>query len=595
MKLGVRGKLFLASLTLILVVVVTAGAYLSAELRQRLQAQIEKQLERQCRLARQTLLLLREPITAHNADAIADRIGDAAGLRVTLIDASGRVLGDSQLSAAQLATLPRHDDRPEVQKAFAGKVGLARRDSATLGKSLIYMALAYQRAGGERGVIRVATTADDVNRAAAKLRVALIVAGLFGLGAALLVGALASHFFSRALRQLVEHARALVRGRGKRIVIASTDELGHLAGSLNTMADEIERTVGELSKARDRYETVLEAMSEAVIALDAEKRILLANQAARAMLQLPANAAGQQLVDLTRLPALHDLVERGTEETTKGEFDLAGEPKRTVFATSTPMSRAGGGTVIALHEVTEMRRLERVRRDFVANVSHELRTPVSIIRANAETLLGGALEDEKRARAFLDAMLRNSERLSHIIADLLDLSRIEAGRVSLEPTPVLVRGAARRAMEVVQDKAERRQLTLSNDVDGALLVHADPKSLDQVLLNLLENAVKYTTASGHVSVEAAEQSGPDGRKEVRIAVRDNGPGIEPRHRSRIFERFYRVDPGRSRDMGGTGLGLAIVKHLVEASGGRVGFSTNAPRGSVFWFTLPAYHEKRAAA
>jgi len=242
--------------------------------------------------------------------------------------------------------------------------------------------------------------------------------------------------------------------------------------------------------------------------------------------------------------------------------------------------RTTGGCVVVFHDVTEMRRLEAVRRNFVANVSHELRTPTSVIRANAETLLDGAVETEEQARVFLTAVHRNAERLAQIIDDLLDLAGIEAGEYEHKPIPTELGPAVRRVVESLGERIKAKNQVAHVDVPNDLLVRADIRALDQVLLNLIDNAVKYTQEGGQVTVRSAKLE-----HGVRIEVEDNGPGIEPKHRQRIFERFYRVEPGRSREMGGTGLGLSIVKHLVAAMGGESGFAPVSPRGSVFWFTL----------
>jgi len=239
------------------------------------------------------------------------------------------------------------------------------------------------------------------------------------------------------------------------------------------------------------------------------------------------------------------------------------------------------GCILMLEDVTAMRRLETIRRDFVANVSHELRTPVSIIRANAETLIGGAKDDPRFSTKLIDGLHRNAERLARILTDLLDLSRLDAGQYRVEPVDVDVRGVAEQAIAALERTAGDRQVAVTLAAGDGLVVRADPKALDQVLVNLIDNAIKYSTTGGHAWVEAQ----PRGDR-VRIEIRDDGPGIAPRHRDRIFERFYRVDPGRSREIGGTGLGLSIVKHLVESMGGQVGVDGNEPRGSTFWVELP---------
>jgi two-component system phosphate regulon sensor histidine kinase PhoR len=241
----------------------------------------------------------------------------------------------------------------------------------------------------------------------------------------------------------------------------------------------------------------------------------------------------------------------------------------------------GDGRVLLLEDVTKVRKLETVRRDFVANVSHELRTPVAVIRANAETLLGGAKNDPEMAAKLMDGLHRNAERLARILADLLDLSRLDAGQYRLEIYSVPLQRAIEQSMTAVETHAQTRNVKVHVEV-GDLGVKADPKALDQILVNLIDNAVKYTRADGNVWVEAKREDGT-----IRVEVRDDGPGIADKHRARVFERFYRADPSRSREAGGTGLGLSIVKHLVESMGGRVGVEPNLPTGSIFWLRLPA--------
>jgi two-component system phosphate regulon sensor histidine kinase PhoR len=246
---------------------------------------------------------------------------------------------------------------------------------------------------------------------------------------------------------------------------------------------------------------------------------------------------------------------------------------------ATPQGESGGA-VLVMHDATEIRRLETVRRDFVANVSHELRTPVSIIQANTETLLLGALDEPAQARRFLDAIRRNAERLGQLISDLLDISRIEAGKYAIEMRPLSMASVAHSVSKSVSESCRRRGVVLEVSVDRELRVRADAGALEQVLVNLVENAVKYGPEGGTVELAAVEQGAV-----VRIEVRDEGPGIALAHRRRVFERFYRVDPGRSRNMGGTGLGLAIVKNLTEAMGGEVGVDSREPTGSAFWLRL----------
>jgi len=334
-----------------------------------------------------------------------------------------------------------------------------------------------------------------------------------------------------------------------------------------------------LAEERRRFQAVLESMVEGVLLLDAERRVTLFNPAASRLLGLPPEPLGRGLLELSRSPALHGLVERARAgEVAEAELDAG--PLRRLRARAAPLAGSSEVSVV-VHDVTELRRLEAIRKDFVANVSHELRTPISVIRANAETLLAGALEDGERARGFVEALLRNAERLSALISDLLDISRLESGARRLERRPLDLAEAVRQVLESVEPAAVSRGHALASAVPPGLMAVGDDKALAQVLTNLLDNAIKYTQDGGRILVRGGHQPGA-----VRLEVVDDGPGIEPQHRTRIFERFYRVDKGRSREMGGTGLGLSIVKNLIEALGGQVGVEPGARSGSVFWITLP---------
>jgi two-component system phosphate regulon sensor histidine kinase PhoR len=323
-------------------------------------------------------------------------------------------------------------------------------------------------------------------------------------------------------------------------------------------------------------------MAEAVIALDADDRVQLANSAAVELLESGWVEPGQPVLELVRAPAFAELLPRVREQgRASAELSVGKTANRQVIARGASLGQRG--IVIVMLDVTEIRRLEAVRRDFVANVSHELRTPISIIRANAETLLDGALTDRERGPGFAHAITRSAERLGRIVGDLLELSRIESGRVTLTRRPLVLVDVVARVVDSLQLQARARTMTLTYDVPEELEPICDEGALEQILTNLVENALKYTPEGGRVQVAAADEG-----SHVRIDVTDDGPGIEARHRQRIFERFYRVDPGRSRDMGGTGLGLSIVKHLVEELGGSVEVLDNEPQGSTFRVRLPRH-------
>lgn len=579
MRLGFRGRLFVVSLCLVSAVGLVAGLWLESVLRDWLETRLEATLVSQARTIREVFDASSTPYTIEAADPFIDRLGEAAGVRITLIAPDGHVLGDSSVPTDEIASLENHGKRPEIVASRELGRGVSRRFSRTLETAFLYVAVPV----GE-GSLRVSMPLEQVDQAIASMRFLIFLAGLVGLAVAVIISFFASNLMSRRLRRMVGHARALVRGDAARLDVASTDEFGRLAGSINRMAEELESTLATLARERGRFETVLDSMSDAVLAIDGERRITLVNTAARALLTLEGDVTGKLLAEVAEIEALNELVARApssadSEEFSMGSYDA--KDKRTVLARARPLT-ATGGTVILMLDVTEMRRLERIRRDFVANVSHELKTPVSVVRANAETLLDGGLEDAKRSRSFVEAIYRNAERLSRIITDLLELSRIEAGRYEMDLRAIDVRSAAKKAVEAVRERAVREGIEVTL-VDGEETIgRVDQKALDQVLNNLLENAVKYTESGGHVQVRTVMQ---DDR--VRITVEDDGPGIAPKYRTRIFERFYRIDKGRSRATGGTGLGLSIVKHYVESMRGSIGVDAREPRGSIFWVEVPS--------
>jgi two-component system phosphate regulon sensor histidine kinase PhoR len=397
--------------------------------------------------------------------------------------------------------------------------------------------------------------------------------------ALVLVTALVTAAIARLpLRRLSTTTRDLVRDPSRRVsTLSASGDWRDLAQWINALAEDAERSRDALHHERTLLASVADGLTQGVIAIDGERRIEMLNEAARRMLGVQSSLVGEPLLEFVRVPELRDLIDHQGDTT--AEVQLPNGGPRTLIRAARTWGRAG--RVLLLEDVTNVRRLETVRRDFVANVSHELRTPVAVIRANAETLLAGAKDDPAVAGRLIDGLHRNAERLARILADLLDLSRLDAGQYRLEVSRVPLRSVTEQSLSAVEPQAQKRGVEVHVDIPDPLAVKADPKALDQILVNLIDNGVKYTRAEGNVWVEAREVGDA-----VRIEVRDDGPGIADKHRERVFERFYRADPSRSREAGGTGLGLSIVKHLVESMGGEVGVEPNAPRGSIFWLQLP---------
>lgn len=593
MSLGFRRRLLLASLVFITVVDFGVGLYLEGQLRHSLEERFTHELVQHTRAMGEVVegravgqapRLAIDPRQEQEAravlDPVADRFGEAMDVRVSVIGPAGALVADSELALTALAGADDHSDRAEVVEARIDGLGIARRHSATLSTDMLYVAQALDDGSGR--VVRVSVPLSEIDEQMRQLRWTLLLAGLVALMAAAALALVAARLLSRSLKDLVATAHdeaGPLRG-------VLDDESAEPPSSVNALADDLRRTVRLLGNERERFETVLETMRQAVLALDGQRRINTVNAAGRRLLELPEAVEGRPLLDFVRVPALVGLIEAAaTGEPASAEFDYGMSPRKRIQAQATA-PRHGGGTVIVMHDVTELRRLETVRQDFIANVSHELRTPVAVIKANAETLLAGAIHKPERAAVFLDALARHADRLGRLVADLLDISRIEAGRYQLDVGPVDVMEQVDRTIASLAIQAEDKGIGLQSRVHDEVWVAADDKALEQILFNLISNAIKYTQEGGHVEVDAVaiEHEGEQPAR-WRIEVRDDGPGIDPRHHGRVFERFYRVDSGRTRDMGGTGLGLAIVKHLVEAMKGRVGVDAQRPRGSVFWFTV----------
>ena len=491
-----------------------------------------------------------------SADSLANRVGAVLGRRVTIIAPDGMVIGDSNFDGEGLAGLQNHANRPEVADALAGRMGFSRRQSLSTGDEELYVAVPV----ASRGVARVSLPTAALDAVIGAARREVLLGSSLALIGALVIAWAFSVSVSRPIEDLRNVARALAAGDlARRPSMRAPGEVGELADALRVLAEQLSARL----RAREVDETLLvqltESLFEGVIAIDRQRRIVRINETARRL--LGAREPLPFALDLLpREVALRDALLSAFEgETTEGaEVVISG---RTLTVTARPLT--GGGAVLALFDLTRVRRLEAVRRDFVANVSHELRTPLTIVSGFAETLAAEDVEFDAR-RQFAERILGNTRRMQRIVDDLLDLSRIESGGWVPNPVSVDLNAVSSDVMAGAADAASAKGLELARDFAAdAATVHADPTALRQVLGNLVDNAVRHT-ASGSVTLFSERYE--DG---VIVGVRDTGVGIAPGHLPRIFERFYRVDPGRSRDEGGTGLGLAIVKYLVEAHGGRV--------------------------
>lgn len=564
-----------------------AGLYLGPRLRETAHEMVAVQLHSEIALLAPSVRTGIEP----RDDAALARLARAAkdsGVRVTVILPNGEVIAESD----HPLPLANHGDRPEVLEAMKGGVGTSNRPSTTIGEDMLYMAKRLDADDGHVvGVLRLSRSLNSVRAADADLLQVLLIAGLVGLPIAALVGWLAARRVARPLEHMTSAATRMAAGDFSQLPRAERgDEAGRLAEALGEMGREIETMLATSESGRAELSAILESMAEGVVALDPEQRVLRANHRAAECLGVAAPPApGTAFVEVARLPELSSVV-RGAlagQATAEVDVTLPGAAGRVLSVAAAPIRTAAGGprgAVLVLRDVTVMRRLERMRLDFVANVSHELRTPLAAMSSAMETVqtLG---EDDPDARAHMvDVALRHAKRLGAIVDDLLALSQIESEGDRLERSNVPLLRALRQAAAAVAPAAAAAgvTVTLPRDADEVRVLGHDGR-LEQVWVNLLTNAVKYNRPGGSVTVDVTPSTAA---REACVTIRDTGQGIPAEAIPRIFERFYRVDKGRSRDQGGTGLGLAIVKHIVRAHRGRIEVESEPGVGSTFRVRLP---------
>jgi two-component system phosphate regulon sensor histidine kinase PhoR len=573
-------KLLLAALVLILVALGAADVFLTRYTANRELQYAEQQMQGQARILVPALAAIQPSALAN----WAEQTGRQTGARVTVIGRDGVVLADSQHDST---TMDNHATRPEVRQALVGRVGTTVRHSATLGADLCYLAVPAALSGNPGVVLRLAVPLQRIQFSIAEVRWLILRASLVAAGFALVIAYFISRAFTRRVRRIQAFAGELVNAEySGSLATESDDELGSLARSLHGMAGQFRAMLRRLSDESARRQAILASMVEGVLAVDADLRVTFSNDSfARAVRAPGPISVNTPLLDVVRDPALLDLLKAvlSTGQPSRQRVTLVAARARVFDVQAAPLDEAPRqGAIAILHDVTELERLERVRKDFVANVSHELRTPLASIRGYAETLLDGALEDPGNNRKFLEIISKNTFRLEQLALDLLSLSELEADREAPPAERVAVGDVARSAMHTVEAEAAARGVNLMLGEIGDWHVTGQSRRLEQVFLNLLYNAIKFNRPGGEVWLEAAQVEG-----RVRITVSDTGIGIPSEDLPRIFERFYCVDKARSRETGGTGLGLSIVRHTVEKMSGSVSVESRLGKGSVFTLEFPA--------
>ncbi len=591
MTLGIRGKLFLVSLGLITLSVIAADAYLTIALRENLTERIRDDLFARLRFIEHDATSLGAALDDLPAwDALADHLGRRAEGRVTIIRRDGLVLGDSEVDIAALGGVENHAQRPEIVAALSEGRGSTVRWSSTVRQSMLYAATPFIRDGEIAGTVRLAKPLTEVDAAVDRLQSLVFAATAIALLLAVFMSSLVSHWISKTVRTLTAAAHRMAAGDlSARTRAAGADEIAEMGRALDRLAGSLEGALDSLRTERDLMNRVLQGMREGVLLLDRDGRVGLANPALREMLLLEADLVGKSPLEVIRHAELKRVLDQATSgmAPVSAELEIGTLKPRSLLVHASPLPDEPGGLLVVFVDVTDLRRLETVRRDFVANVSHELRTPVASMRSAAETLRQALAAQPQAAVEFIDIIERNADRLHRLIEDLLDLSRIESREFRLDLEPTDLGSFIRHTLSLFVERAQARHVRLLTEVpSGVPPARADRRALEQVLSNLVDNALKYGSEGTSVTVRATAED-----ETLRVSVEDKGPGIEERHLHRLFERFYRVDAGRSRDLGGTGLGLSIVKHLVEAMSGRVSVESTPGKGTCFSFTLPAAYEE----
>lgn len=580
-------QLYPSYLVITLIALIAAGWYSSRSFRDFYLRQIAEDLESRAYLIRQQISGALEASELDRIDKLCKELGTTSSTRITVVLMSGKVIGDSEEEPTQM---DNHANRPEIIQAFSKGKGQSLRPSPTLGINMMYVAIRLNRDQGTVGVVRTALPIKGINQALYNIYLKISLGALAIAVCAAIISLFVSRRITKPIIEMKQSAQDFAEGQlDQRVPIPNSAELGALAESLNQMARQLDDRIQTITRQRNELEVILSSMIEGVLAVDSHRNVVSINKAAAELLGVdPTRVQNHNIEEVIRNSELLQFVREALESDGPAEADLTlqvdGERFFQLHGASLSDSQGKrSGAVIVLTDMTRMRRLENVRRDFVSNVSHELRTPVTSIQGFVEALLDEKTKEPGQVNRYLKIIAKHSDRLNAIIEDLLSLSRLEEDserrRISCETAPL--KPVLTDAIELSSTKAQEKQTTVNLLCEDDLLARINPALLEQAILNLIDNAIKYSPPNEIIKIMVEKSE-----KELRIAVQDNGCGIDNKHISRIFERFYVVDKGRSRKLGGTGLGLAIVKHIAQVHGGYVTVKSSLDQGSTFTIHLP---------
>jgi len=576
----------------LLLIIISLGAitlYATSSLRDFFLEQTASDLEARAHLIKKQIIKDLRPLNENAVNVLCQSSGEISSTRITIILPSGRVIGDSSRDPGSMES---HADRPEFLQALRRGLGRSIRYSRTLGQQMMYVGIALKNKSGIIGVVRTSLSLTPIDEAIRSIQNKIVIAGIFVAIIAVFLSLLTSRLISRPIEEIQRGAECFARGDLEcRLPVYRSQELGSLSETMNQMAGELQERIGTIRRQRNQIEATLSSMAEGVIGVDMNEDVLNMNKAAARMFGFdPRETEGRSIQELIRNTEIQRFVSYALASGKAVEKDIVlysdSDGERFLSLRGTLLQDADGqkiGALIVLNDISRLQRLEKIRRDFVANVSHEIKTPITAIKGFVETLRDGATQDEREMEHFLGIIGKHVDRLEAIIEDLLSLSQIE--QVTEKDEVALSEGSIREVLLMVirswEVRAAEKDIRLELFCDESLKAGINTVLLEQAVANLVENSIKYSDSKSRISIEANQKD-----EEIQIAVRDHGCGIGKEHLSRVFERFYRVDKARSRKMGGTGLGLSIVKHIAQAHKGYVSVESSVGKGSTFSIHLP---------
>ena len=583
--MSIRGRIFFIILSCLFIGLSLAFIVAERDLSEGLQQQIESELSKQAKILRQSFAESPKVNNYNSLKSQIDSYSDASGSRITLIASDGKVLVDSDIAMDILESLDNHSNRPEVIAAFNNGSGSSKRFSNSIQQDMLYFALLDTTSNPER-VIRISVTNEYLDRSLASLENSMTLIIVVALIVAILASVIAGNYIRESLMDLERAASDISDGSYKKkdlesLPVKRRDEIGSMARNISTISTNLKNQISLIAKQRDQFGSVLDGLGEGIMVCDQNGLITFRNDQIMQILDLD-EIINKSINDID-IPALSRMYKKAQK---KGKFDSefeleTGEDDTRWILAHMNKAKSTQELILVVHETTQLRQMDSMRRDFISNLSHELRTPVSVIKANSETLLDGALENKKDAKIFSKAILHNADRLSEMVTSLIDLSRIEYGELKFVIEKIVLNEIVESVVLAFKNKAKRKNIQVVFERQSEVTVNSDAKAIERVLNNLLDNAFKYSPENSIIQISLRKQG-----EAIRLAVIDQGEGVAEEDQDLVFKRFFRTASARANTQQGSGLGLAIVKNLVYNLQGEVGVESRPEGGSEFWFTIP---------